>query len=486
MPAGDLLIGTRQLLVMEAPIAKLFQSLAPKDSACTFQFLQPRLSITTQSVPPSQVGLEIVLVAIMRMVIQQQINQTAVAIARLLVLVIAIAVLTIPPSHAQQSPAGPAAGNAVPIYVFWQEGCPYCRQARDELAAMQGESPLLRIKELEVGVSGDTDALYAAVLEYFGFGQAGVPLVVIGNEVFLGFASDGSSAAAYRQAASQCLSDACPDVVSRLAAGRGLPAETTKAETDPATRLHRTIDLPFIGPVQTSNLSLPALTILLAAIDGFNPCAMWVLVFLIGLLLGLNDERRMWILGISFLLATAIMYFTVMAAWLNLVLLVGAVGWVRLVIGVLAVGGGLYFLREYWTKPEAVCAVTSPGRRQRIMDALRKVVQQNQLVWAIPGIMLLAVAVNMVELLCSAGIPAVYTQILAMNELSAGAHYFYLALYTVVFLLDDLVIFATAMIALRVTGLTGRYARFSHLIGGIVLLAIGAALILRPDLLTFG
>ncbi len=415
-----------------------------------------------------------------------RVSQVAVVIARLLVVVIALAVLAIPPSHAQESPAGPAAGNAVPVYVFWQEGCPYCRQAMDELAAMQAESPLLRIKELEVGVSADTDALYAAVLEHFRFDQAAVPLVVIGGEVFLGFASDGSGAAAYRQAASKCLSEACPDVVSRLAAGRGLPAETTKAETDTATRLHRTIDLPFIGPVQTSNLSLPALTILLAAIDGFNPCAMWVLVFLIGLLLGLNDERRMWILGISFLLATAVMYFTVMAAWLNLVLLVGAVGWVRLVIGVLAVGGGLYFLREYWTKPEAVCAVTSPGRRQRIMDALRKVVRQNQLVWAIPGIMLLAVAVNMVELLCSAGIPAVYTQILAMNELSAGAHYFYLALYIAVFLLDDLVIFATAMIALRVTGLTGSYARFSHLIGGIVLLAIGAALILRPDLLTFG
>jgi hypothetical protein len=119
------------------------------------------------------------------------------------------------------------------------------------------------------------------------------------------------------------------------------------------------------------------------------------------------------------------------------------------------------------------------------MDALRKVVQKNQLVWAIPGIMLLAVAVNIVELLCSAGIPAVYTQILALNQLTPGAHYAYLGLYIAVFMLDDLVIFATAMFALRVTGLTGSYARFSHLIGGIGLLAIGAALILRPDLLAF-
>jgi hypothetical protein len=425
------------------------------------------------------------LIFVMRKALHRQFSLIAAAITRLLMMVFTLAVLAAPPLHGQESVAERATGNAVSIYVFWQECCPYCKQARDELATMRSESSLLRIEELEVGVSADIDVLYGAVLDYFEFDQAAVPLVVIGEDVFLGFASDGTSAAAFRQAAMQCLSEACPDVVSRLAEGQGLSADKTDTEPASASRLHRAIDLPFIGPVQTSNLSLPALTVLLAAIDGFNPCAMWVLVFLIGLLLGLKDERKMWLLGIAFLLATAVMYFTVMAAWLNLVLLVGAIGWVRLVVGVLAVGGGLYFLREYWTKPEAVCAVTSPGRRRQFMDALRKVVQQNQLVWAIPGIMLLAVAVNMVELLCSAGIPAVYTQILALNQLTPGAHYAYLGLYIAVFMLDDLVIFATAMFALRVTGLTGSYARFSHLIGGIVLLAIGAALILRPDLLAF-
>ena len=192
----------------------------------------------------------------------------------------------------------------------------------------------------------------------------------------------------------------------------------------------------------------------------------------------------MWILGAAFLGATGVMYFAVMTAWLNVFLFLGAVAWVRVIISLLAIGGGFYFLREYWTKPEAVCQVTNPGRRQKIMSAFRATVQQNQLILSVAGIMTLAVLVNFIELLCSAGIPAVYTQILAMNELPVAINYLYVGVYVAVFMLDDIAIFATAMLALRVTGLTGSYARYSHLIGGVVLLMIGAVMLLRPELLS--
>ena len=191
----------------------------------------------------------------------------------------------------------------------------------------------------------------------------------------------------------------------------------------------------------------------------------------------------MWILGLSFLGATALMYFLVMAAWLNLVLFLGAVIWVRIGIGILALGGGLFFLREFWTKPEAVCHVASPGRRTRIMNAIRRVAERDSLAFGILGIMAVAVLVNFIELVCSAGVPAVYTQVLALSGVSPLAYYAYLALYILVFLLDDIAIFATAMFAAQVAGLTGRYTRFSHLVGGVVLLVVGAILILRPDLL---
>ena len=381
-----------------------------------------------------------------------------------------------------------ASQDMVKVYLFWQEGCPYCARARAELERLAESEPRLNIQAIEVGSGASADMLFSRTIRHFNHDQAAVPLVVVGGRSFLGFMSNGRSASLYREAITHCLRLECPDVLASLAgpvAGRELKADAVTSEQKDQAIVPDTFVVPILGEIRTRDISLPALTVLLAAVDGFNPCAMWVLVFLIGLLLGLEDERRMWILGGAFLFATGVMYFAVMAAWLNLVLYMRAVVWVRIAIGAVAIAAGIYFLREYWTKPEAVCRVTNPGRRQKIMEAFRSVVNQNQMILAVCGIMALAVMVNFIELLCSAGIPAVYTQLLALNDLSRQAHYGFLLLYISVFMLDDVAIFATAMLALRVTGMTNKYARYSHLIGGCVLLAIGAVLILRPELLSF-
>ncbi len=381
--------------------------------------------------------------------------------------------------------------TTVAVTLFWQEGCPYCAEARDELERLAETNPAIQLEPIEIGVDAAADALFERTLLHFEFDTVAVPLVVIGDRSFLGFLGGGHSAAQYDEAIRQCLGRACPDLIADLARGAARPGRAnqsdgrTAAEEPSPTAVPDLIHVPLIGEVRPRDLSLPALTVLLAAVDGFNPCAMWVLVFLIGLLLGLKDEKRMWLLGGAFLAATAVMYLAVMAAWLNLILFLGAVIWVRLAIGALAVGSGVYFLREYWTKPEAVCVVTNPTRREMIMSAFRSVVTQNQLALSVLGIMALAVLVNFIELLCSAGVPAVYTQILALSDLTRSAYYAYLGLYIAVFMLDDVAIFATAMIAVRVSGLTGKYARLSHLIGGVVLLSIGAVMLLRPELLSF-
>ena len=244
--------------------------------------------------------------------------------------------------------------------------------------------------------------------------------------------------------------------------------------------------LPFIGEISTATLSLPLLTIVLGAVDGFNPCAMWVLVFLIGLLVGMDDHRRMWVLGGVFLLASAAVYFVFIAAWLNVLLLLGALLWIRIAVGAFAIASGAFYLREFILSNEAVCRVTSPERRQSIMAALKNVVRQQRFALALAGIAVLAVAVNLIELLCSAGIPAVYAQVLSLSDLPTWQYYLYLLLYVGVFLLDDLIVFVTSLIALQATGLTAQYSRYSHLVGGAVLCGIGGLLLLRPEWLTFG
>lgn len=227
-------------------------------------------------------------------------------------------------------------------------------------------------------------------------------------------------------------------------------------------------------------LSLPALTVLPAALDGFNPCAMWMLVFLIGLMLGMRDRVRMWTLGAVFIAASAFVYFLFMAAWLNVLQFVGGVVWVRV-----AIVGGLDYLREYVLDKEAVCKVTAPQARRAVFERLRALAAERRFLIALGGIVLLAFAVNLVEAVCSAGIAVVHTQLLALSALSKPAYYAYLALYIAVFMLDDLVVFVAAMKTLQFAGIGTRHTRASQLLGGTLLLVLGA-LLLRPQWLVLG
>ncbi|OGA60889.1 MAG: hypothetical protein A3G81_24255 [Betaproteobacteria bacterium RIFCSPLOWO2_12_FULL_65_14] len=209
-------------------------------------------------------------------------------------------------------------------------------------------------------------------------------------------------------------------------------------------------------------------------------------VILLGLLAGMKDRRRMWLLGGAFVAASALVYLLILGAWLNVLLLAGAVGFVRIGVGIVALAGGGYYLKEFITNADMKCEVTAPERRRRVLERLKRIAQQPGFPAALGGIVLLAFAVNVVEFLCSAGIPAVFAQVLALSALAPWEYFAYLVLYVAVFMLDDLVVLVIALKTLEASGLTTRYARWSNAIGGAALLLIGALLVFRPEWLAFG
>ena len=113
---------------------------------------------------------------------------------------------------------------------------------------------------------------------------------------------------------------------------------------DRAHEVPKVLNLPVFGEISLAHISLPALTIMLAAVDGFNPCAMWTLVFLISLLVGLRDRFRMWVLGSIFIGASTAVYYLFMAVWLNVLLFLDMLFWIRLLVGFLALGAGRWRL----------------------------------------------------------------------------------------------------------------------------------------------
>jgi len=382
------------------------------------------------------------------------------------------------------------ADGGTDIYLFWRQGCPHCEREITFLRQLAAETPAIRVHYFDIGSDVANRTLLMRIGELLAADISSVPFTVVGDEVFAGYLNDASTGEVIRRRALYCLASPCPDSVKPfLSTDNPGPAPVARhsARAPPQTReIPASMTLPLIGEVATKNLSLPVLTVVLAALDGFNPCAMWTLMLLLGLLIGMQDKRRRWILGSAFIVASAAVYFLFMAAWLNLFLFLGMLLWVRIAIGLVAIAGGSYYLRTYLLKRDDVCAVTEPARRRRVFDRLRQLSQQEQFWLALSGIVLLAFAVNLVELLCSAGIPAVYTRVLTLSDVPVWQYYLYLLLYIVVFMLDDLIVFFTVMKTLEVTGLSTRYARASRLLGGIVLVILGTLLLLRPEWLMFG
>jgi hypothetical protein len=213
---------------------------------------------------------------------------------------------------------------------------------------------------------------------------------------------------------------------------------------------------------------------------------MWALVFLINLLLGMEDRKKMWILGSAFIIASGVVYFLFMTAWLNILVFLGFIFWIRIGVGLIALFAGGYNLREYLTDTPGVCTLSHGARRQRTMDRLRAIIATRKFGLALGGIVLLSFMVNLVELICSAGFPVIYLQILSLTPLPFWQYYLYLLLYIVIFMLDDIIIFVVAMLTLQLMGATTRYKGCANLIGGLLMLAIGVLLIFKPRWLMFG
>ncbi len=262
------------------------------------------------------------------------------------------------------------------------------------------------------------------------------------------------------------------------------PNRPEPAEAGLAAAESTLVELPVVGEVDARNYSLPMLAVILGLVDGFNPCAMWVLAYLISLIVSLNDRKKIWVLVGTFVGASGILYFLFMTAWLNAFLLMGYIRQLTLIVGFFALWVGinnLYETIKNWGK-DPTCEVDDLEGHQKTVSRIKKIVLAPVSLGGFLAMIGLAFLVNSIEFLCSAAIPAVYTHILSISGLNTYQYYLYMLIYVFFFMLDDLVIFATA--AFAVTSTVGeKYVRFSKPVGGIVMLGLGVVLIFFPTLL---
>jgi len=355
--------------------------------------------------------------------------------------------------------------DSAEINFFYSDFCPYCARERDFLDILENQYPNLVVNRYSITSDKEASTILTSFYEEYEVPERNwglVPILFIREGYFIGYSEEIRA-----------------NIIKYVEGGSEIDRNIYE------------IDIPFLGIINTSETSLATITIILGLLDGFNPCAMWVMLFLIALLINTNSRKRMLLIGGTFLFASGLVYYLILNAWLKLFLAVPYINAARILIGVLALGVGVWQIKNFINYKPGVCKVTGGEGgiqekiRSKIENKAKEITNASINIGMLIGIFLLALGVNMVEFFCSAGIPAIFTQVLSLNTTSDFQYQFYILLYTFVFMLDDIVIFLVAFFTLKQFGFTQEYNHWATLIGGLFIFILGILLIFKPEMLSF-
>jgi hypothetical protein len=376
-----------------------------------------------------------------------------------------------------------ASNKEVRLYLFHSNECWHCKSEIEWLDSIMGQYPNLVVTKWEVTDDQVNNELMIKVKQRFDLTTPNVPFTVIGDKYLIGFGEEVKTN--ILQLLDKYSNETVIDVVDEVSRGIDGPKIT---DGDIIDQNDTKFVIPILGEIDAKNVSLPLIAALIGIVDGFNPCAMWVLIFLISMLMGMHNKRRMWTLGVAFLFTSAMFYLLVMLAWLNVAVSLTQIGWIRIGIAIVALVGGYINLNAFLKavkRQDEGCEVVDETKRQKLMRKIKQFTAEKSFWLALFGVIGLAISVNLVEFACSAGLPLLFTSILAMNSMPYWQYLLYCVIYILFFLLDDLIVFFVAMISLELTGISTKYTKYSHLIGGLIMLLLGLLMIFKPEWLLF-
>lgn len=348
----------------------------------------------------------------------------------------------------------------VNIYFFHKTSCPHCKKEGKLLDSLEQKYENINIYRFEVSGDSQNAKYLDEVKKLFDETSGGVPYTVIGTETFLG----------YNSYVGEKLEKTIQNYLD------------IKKETE---QEKATFNLPIVGKTDAKEVSIPFVAILLGVIDGFNPCAMWVLLFLINMFIDMKDKKKMFILGYAFLFTSALVYFLSMLG-ISVVLNVTAVKQIQILIALVALVAGVLNIRTYIkTRNDTGCHVVDDKKRKKMVKRVIKITKQESLFLALIGVIALAASVNLVELACSLGFPAIFSEILALNNVTGPLRVLYLIIYVFFYMIDDLIVFTIAVSTFTIAAKSTKYTKYVNLIAGIIMILIGTLLIFKPEWVMF-
>lgn len=337
------------------------------------------------------------------------------------------------------------------LLVYVRDGCPHCAEAKKFLPQIAAQRPQLNIvyRSLDQDPAARTELI--TLSQRAGIWPPGVPTFVMHGKVLVGFNDAETSG---------------PPLLAFI---------------DEAVTAGRQVDGGWLGNISVDRLGLPLFTLALGLLDGFNPCAMWVLLFLLSMLIRLQDRRRMALVAGTFVVISGAVYYAFMAAWLNVFLLMGMSNAVRLSLATLALFVGAVNVKDYFAFKQGLTLSIPEAAKPGLYARMRQLLQTNALLTSLLSVAALAVLVNFIELLCTAGLPAIYTAVLSQQGLSMAEYYAYLALYILAYMADDALMVIVAVITLGSHKLTEQSGRLLKLISGGVMLILALTMFFKPE-----
>jgi thiol-disulfide isomerase/thioredoxin len=425
-----------------------------------------------------------------------------------------------------------AASDHPILYFFWGDGCPHCEKEREFLKKLQAQYPELEMRWFETWTHPKFTELADAMRKAYRIQTSSVPITFIGKWTITGFTRDEETGKQIEEQVVACLQHGCIDSIKligpRIIAAtirdevtrkkpvgwelypatvppRQLnPSQTreirqtensTQQNTSPISgnsattqeRNNMAVSIPFIDQkITVSQTGLPLFTVIIAGLDGLNPCAMWVLSFLLTLVVYAKSRSKILLIGGIFVIASGVIYFLFMAAWLNIFIIAGYVKYLRIAVALVAIIVGLINCKDFFFFKKGISLTIPESAQPRLFKKMRALVQTTAIPAIIVGTIVLAVTANLIELLCTAGFPAIYARILTLQkDLPVFQYYLYLVFYNVVYVIPLAVIVSVFAWKMGGRKLTEKEGRVLKLVGGVLMLVLGIILLVKPELLTF-
>ena len=342
--------------------------------------------------------------------------------------------------------------NKINIYLFYSETCPHCHKELLYFETLKQSNYQDKINIYTFEVSDQiNNANLKKVKELFKENRLGVPYTLIGEQAILGFGDTTS--------------DRIQTILNNYL--KEDPKEESIKEENTNYKL------PLLGKIDVKNYSIFLIALVLGLIDGFNPCAMWILLLLINMSLNTKNRKKMFLVGLTFILTSGLVYFLSMLG-IGFIVDLTTITIIRDLIAIVAIILGIYNLIIYMkTRKETGCHVVKKEKRKFIIEKINNILESKSFLLGLLGTIILALSVNLVELACSLGFPTIFLEILSLNNI--------LGFQKIIYLLDDLIIFLIAVFTLKNKGISTKYNKIVNLVEGILMIIMGILLIFKPE-----